>query len=81
MTEDSRGREELPIVAVPITLKAFGRIVLSFQFQELFELRVACQDLLWLCEFMVSQIIASAPGYRQINQAAKDARGRFNAVR
>ena len=45
------------------------------------ELRVACQDLLWLCEFMVGQIIASALGYRQINQAAKGARGRFNAVR
>ena len=31
MIEDLRCREELPIVAVPIALKAFGKIVLSFQ--------------------------------------------------
>src|SRR6266480_64482 len=81
MPENSRAREKLPIMAIPITLKALSRIVLSFEVQKLFELRVARHDLLWFCEFMVSQIIASAAGYRQINQAAKGARGRFNAVR
>jgi hypothetical protein len=74
MTENSRAREELPVVAVPITLKAFGGIVLSFQVQKSFELRVARHDLLWFCKSVVGQIIASPTGYRQINQAAKGIR-------
>ena len=55
--------------------------MLSFQLEKFFELRVARHDLLWFREFMVSQIITSAAGYRQINQSAKRVPGRFNDCR
>src|SRR6266487_6963900 len=72
--------EKLPIVAVPITLKAFSGIMLSFQGEKLFELRVARHDLLEFRKFMIRKVITSAASYRQINQAAKGARRCFNAA-
>src|SRR5437762_6069073 len=81
MTQNLVGREELPIVAIPITLKTFSRIVLSFQLEKLFELRIARQYLLGFREFMVGEIITSAAAYRQIDQATKGIRRRLNSWR
>src|SRR5437667_8895652 len=68
-------------MAVPITLKAFSGIVLAFQLEKLFELRIARHDLLGYGELMIRQVITSAAGYRQIDQAAKRACRRFDACR
>src|SRR5438046_6825190 len=81
MTQNLVGREELPIIAIPITLKTFSRIVLSFQLEKLLELRIACQYLLGFCELMIRQVITSAAGDRQIDQAPKGIRRRFNSCR
>jgi hypothetical protein len=72
-------REKLPIVAIPIALKAFSGIVLSFQVEKLFELRVTRQYLLGLREFVISQVITAAAGYCQINQPTKGLRRRVDA--
>src|SRR5205823_14917650 len=77
----SWAREELTIVAIPVTLKAFSRIVFSFQLQKLLELRVARHELLGFGEFVIGQIITSAACYAQISQAAEGPRRRFDAFR
>src|SRR5205809_7386730 len=81
MTQNLVGREELPIIAIPITLKTFSRIVLSFQLEKLLELRIACQYLLGFCELLIRQVITSPVGGRQIDQAPKGILRRFNDCR
>src|SRR5204862_3707571 len=75
----SSARQKLLVVAIPVTLKAFGGIVLSLQVEKLFELRITCHDLPGFGEFMVGEVITSAASYRQINQAAKGPRRCFDA--
>src|SRR5438270_3309032 len=75
----SSARQKLLVVAIPVTLKAFGGIVLSLQVEKLFELRITCHDLLGFGEFIVGEVIASAASSRQINQAAKRTRRCFDA--
>src|SRR5206468_13045918 len=81
MTENLRPREKLPIVSIPIALKAFRGIVICFQIEKLLELRIARHDLLGFRELMISQVITSAAGYSYINQAAKGTGRRFDASR
>src|SRR5215471_6589887 len=73
-------REEFPIIAIPIALKTFRRIVFSFQCQKFFELRIARQDLLWSGEFVIGQVITPATSYRQIDQATERASRSFDAA-
>src|SRR5881398_2437161 len=73
--------EKLPIVVIPIALKTFSRIVFSFQVQKFFELRIACDDLLWFRKFVIGQIITSTATDREIDESAKRAGGRFDAAR
>ena len=73
--------ERLPTVAIPIALKTFSRIVFSFQVQKFFELRIACDDLLWFRKFVIGQIITSTATDREIDESAKRAGGRFDAAR
>ena len=47
----------------------------------MFKLRIACQYLLGFRELMVGEIITSAAGDRQIDQAPKGIRRRFNSCR
>src|SRR6266567_1999321 len=81
MTPNLSACEKLPIVAIPIALKTFSRVVLFLQIQKFFELRIARDDLLWFRKFMIGQVITPAPRYRQIDQSAERTRRRFNAAR
>src|SRR5207248_3744804 len=73
--------EKLSIVAIPIALKTFSRIVFSFQVQKFFELRIACDDVLCFRKFVIGQVITSTASDREIDESAKRAGGRFDAAR
>src|SRR5215471_19526725 len=73
--------EHLPVVAVPVALKDFCRIVLALGRQEFRELWIASFHLLAISKPVVSEVVAAAVLDRQIDQQAESAGGVLDALR
>src|SRR5215472_3994072 len=69
------------VVAIPIALKAFGRIVFPFELQELRELGIARQHLLASRVPVVGEIVGAVASRGHIDQPAERIRGMCHPLR
>src|SRR5262249_3858742 len=74
-------REHVPIMPVPVALESFFPVVLSFELEELRQLRITGLHLLANGPFMVGQKIAAAPLPGQVDQPAERCRSTFYPLR